>query len=92
MAQIVDVNIPMDEAVKEQLEAILEELGMSMATGLNVFARAVIRHGGFPFEISQAYKNPYNLERIEHSRKQSLNRNVILKTAEELGLDNDEEA
>jgi len=80
----------MDEAIKEQFEAILCDLGMNMSTGINVLARAVIRHGGFPFEISQAYKNPHNLERIEHSLQQSANGHVISKTAEDLGLDDED--
>jgi len=32
----------------------MDDLGMNLTTGLNVLAKAVIRHGGFPFELSQA--------------------------------------
>lgn len=89
MAVSSKVTFHMDDTVKEQFEAVLNDLGMNIATGFNVLARAVIRHGGFPFEINQGYMNPYNLERIEHSRQQSLNRDVIIKTAEELGIDDE---
>jgi len=89
MAVSSKVTFRMDDTVKEQFEAVLNDLGMNLTTGLNVLARAVIRHGGFPFELSQGYTNPYNLERIEHSRQQSAKRNVIVKTSEELGLDDE---
>ena len=89
MATTSKVTFRMDDNVKEEFEAVLNDLGMNITTGINVLARAVIRHGGFPFEISQGYMNPYNLERIEHSRQQSAKRNVIVKTAEELGLDDE---
>jgi len=86
------VTFRMDENIKEQFEAILHDLGMNLTTGFNVFARAVIRHGGFPFEISQvSYRNPYNMERIRHSLQQLDDGNVIVKTAEELGLDDEED-
>jgi DNA-damage-inducible protein J len=91
MATSTKVTFRMDENTKEQFEAVLNDLGMNITTGINVLARAVIRHGGFPFELSQSYKNPYNLERIEHSRKQSAAGNVVVKTEEELGLDNEDE-
>jgi len=84
------VTVRMDEHIKEQLEAILHDIGMNLTTGFNVFARAVIRHGGLPFELNQsAYRNPYNMERIKHSLQQLEDGNVIAKTAEELGLDDD---
>jgi len=89
MAVSSKVTFRMDDAVKEQFETILNDLGMNITTGINVLARAVIRHGGFPFELNQGYMNSYNLERIEHSRQQSARRNVIVKTAEELGLDDE---
>lgn len=81
------VTFRMEDNVKNQFEAVLNDLGMNMTTGINVLARAVIRHGGFPFEISQGYTNPHNLERIQHSRRQAASGNVIAKTDEELGLD-----
>jgi|GEM_PF-5065275 len=89
MAETSKITFRMDDTVKEQFEAVLNDLGMNITTGINVLARAVIRHGGFPFELNQGYTNPYNLERIEHSRQQSANRNIIVKTAEELRLDDE---
>lgn len=36
---------------EEGASAILDELGLSMSTAMNMFLRAVIREGGMPFEM-----------------------------------------
>ena len=79
----------MEKDVKEQFEKVLNELGMNLTTGINVLAKAVIRNGGFPFELNQAYRNSYNMARIAESRNEAANGNLIYKTAEELGLDDE---
>ena len=83
------ITVRMEKEIKDQFESVLNELGMNLTTGFNVLARAVVRHGGFPFELNQAYKNEFNLSRIEHSREQAKNGNIIFKTSEELGLDDE---
>jgi len=45
------VNVRMDEAVKKEAEELLQGLGLSMSTAINLFARAVIREQGLPFEL-----------------------------------------
>lgn len=49
MAQI---NIRIDDNLKEQAEVLFEELGLNMSTAFNVFIRQSIRQGGIPFEIT----------------------------------------
>jgi DNA-damage-inducible protein J len=49
-------NIPattvrIEPEVKREASAILDELGLSMSTAMNMFLRAVIREGGMPFEM-----------------------------------------
>ena len=46
------VTVRMDRALKEQLEATLDNVGMNLTTGINVFARATVRCGGLPFEVA----------------------------------------
>ena len=38
---------------------------------------------------NEAYMNEFNMKRIEHSRRQARNGEVIFKTSEELGLDDE---
>lgn len=64
MAQT-NVNIRLDEDVKQQFNAVCEELGMSMSTAFNIFAKAVVRKDGFPFDLSLERPNAETLAAIE---------------------------
>lgn len=61
MAQT-NINIRIDEKLKKQFEAICSELGFNMSTAFNVFARAMVRKKGMPFELTI---NEYNEETIQ---------------------------
>ena len=51
MATVPTTTIRIDPDVKEQANEVFEELGLSMSAAVNIFLRAVIRHGGMPFDI-----------------------------------------
>ena len=94
MAADTKLTIRMNEATKKECETILNNLGMNMTTGINIFAKAVIRHKGIPFELKQEepdpFFSPYNQRYLKESFEEAERGNVIKKTAEELGLDNEE--
>ena len=46
------VTIRMDENLKKQAEALFDDMGMNMTTAFTVFAKAVVRQGKIPFEVS----------------------------------------
>ena len=46
------VNIRIDDSLKEKADSLFEELGINMTTAFNMFVRQVIRQGGIPFEIT----------------------------------------
>ena len=45
------VTIRMDENLKKQAEILFEEMGLNMTTAITIFAKAVVREHGIPFEI-----------------------------------------
>lgn len=49
-------TIRIEPEVKREASAILDELGLSMSTAMNMFLRAVIREGGMPFEMKVAHR------------------------------------
>lgn len=59
------VKVPMDQADEMMFNEICKQLGMSMSTAFNIFAKAVIRQGGFPFELNLERPNAETLEAIE---------------------------
>ena len=46
------VNIRMDDDIKEKADALFAEMGMNMTTAFNIFAREVIRKRAIPFMLS----------------------------------------
>lgn len=44
-------SIRVDSDIKEQCEALYSELGLDLATAINVFLRQSIQAGGFPFDV-----------------------------------------
>lgn len=54
MASSPVTNIRIDPDLKEQANAVFEELGLTLSTAVNVFLRAVVREGGMPFDVKLA--------------------------------------
>lgn len=52
MAQTTNVNIRMDAELKRQFEHFCADVGMTMTTAFNVFAKKAVRENRIPFEIS----------------------------------------
>lgn len=46
------LNIRMEKNVKDELELVCEELGISMSAAINMFAKKMIREKRIPFEVS----------------------------------------
>lgn len=84
MAQTL-VNVRMDEDVKKEMENTCKELGITMSTAFNIFARKMSREKRIPFEVSvDPFYSEENMKAIKQSVKQLNERKVIKKTIEEL--------
>ncbi len=59
------LTIRMDKEVKRQAQHIFSELGMDMATAINVFLRQAIYYNGFPFDVRLETPNAITLAAIE---------------------------
>lgn len=84
MAQI---NIRIDDNLKEQAEILFEELGLNMSTAFNVFIRQSIRQGGIPFEITtqvDPFFSESNIKVLQESIKEASESKFISKSLEEL--------
>jgi addiction module RelB/DinJ family antitoxin len=44
----------MDDALREQTELILSELGLNISSAVNIFARQIVRSRGIPFPLTLA--------------------------------------
>lgn len=46
-----NLNVRVDEDLKEQADCLFSELGMSMSTAINMFLRSAVRSSGFPCDL-----------------------------------------
>lgn len=61
------VQVRIDETIKSQAVAVLNNLGMDTSTAINVFFRQVIAENGLPFKPTQAKFNDETLAAIKES-------------------------
>ncbi len=84
MAQTL-INFRIDETTKKQLEQVCNELGITMSTAFNIFAKKVIREKRIPFDVSiDPFYSESNMKALEESIKQLEAGKVVVKTIEEL--------
>ena len=46
------ISFRMDEKLKKQTEETLEEIGLTMSSAITMFAKAVVRTGTIPFDLT----------------------------------------
>ena len=68
MAQA-NVNIRMDEATKIAFDRFCEEIGLSVSSAFNIFAKTVVREQRIPFELTTEVPNAETKRAIENVRK-----------------------
>ena len=59
MAQT-NINIRMDENLKQQFDWLCSELGLNMTTAINIFAKTMVRQQKIPFEVALDVPNAVN--------------------------------
>lgn len=68
MAQI---SLRVDDELKRDAEKILNDIGLSMSTAINIFLKTVVRENRIPFELSAdpfySKENMKELERRVHA-------------------------
>ncbi len=61
----VNVNFRMDKELKQEMERICEDMGMSMTTAFTIFAKRVTREHKIPFEVkSDPFYNESNMQHL----------------------------
>lgn len=64
-----NINIRMDSDLKKQFEAFCSDMGMTMTTAFNIFAKKAVREYRIPFEIGAETPNSVTKQAIEDARK-----------------------
>ena len=64
-----NINIRMDADLKRQFEAFCADMGMTMTTAFNIFARKAVREYRIPFEIGGHAPNAETVEAIQEVKQ-----------------------
>ena len=62
----VNLNIRMEKNLKEQLDELCKELGLTTSTAINIFAKAMVRKQALPFKLSLNTENKKTLKAIQN--------------------------
>ncbi|MCD8371538.1 MAG: type II toxin-antitoxin system RelB/DinJ family antitoxin [Clostridiales bacterium] len=68
-----NINIRMDADLKRQFEAFCTDMGMTMTTAFNIFARKTVREYRIPFEIGGDVPNAETVEAIREVKQMKAN-------------------
>ncbi|MBQ7884303.1 MAG: type II toxin-antitoxin system RelB/DinJ family antitoxin [Phascolarctobacterium sp.] len=72
MAQA-NVNIRMDAELKNNLDQLCNELGMTISTAVTIFAKVMVRRGGIPFDVRIDVPNKETLEAFQEIEEMKKN-------------------
>lgn len=64
-----NVNVRIDQNLKEEAEEIFSKLGITASTAINLFYKQVIRENGIPFELKLDVPNRKTVKAIKESEK-----------------------
>ena len=91
MAQT-NLTIRIDEQIKQDIETLFDQLGLSISGAINIFFRQALREQAIPFSIRaktaeekyNEYFNPHNMKRLKESIEQAERGEIITFTMAEL--------
>lgn len=81
------ISFEMDDDLKQQLETVLERIGLDMETAVTIFAKAVVRENGIPFALkADPFYSASNQTRLHKAIEEyeTGRAKLIPKTLEEL--------
>ncbi len=59
------ISIRIDHGMKTEFTHVCEEIGLSPSQAIKLFAKAVINHGGIPFELKTKQPNKLTAQAIQ---------------------------
>lgn len=64
----VSTNIKIDPILKQESQALFENLGLNLSTAVNMFLRQAVREQAIPFRVGNPLPNMETLKAIEDAR------------------------
>ncbi len=67
MAKTTNIYVRLEPGLKEQAEAVLEQLGIPVSNAVNIFLKQVVMQRGIPFEIKLPATKPKAISGLTES-------------------------
>lgn len=61
MAKTTSINIRLEPGLKEEAEAILDQLGIPVSNAINIFLKQVVMRKGLPFDVKLPIEKPIGM-------------------------------
>ena len=71
-----NINIRMDSDLKKQFEAFCSDMGMTITTAFNIFAKKAVREYRIPFEIGGEAPNAETAEAINEVKRMKADKTI----------------
>lgn len=62
-----NLNLRLDSDIKEQVENILNDMGLNFTTAVNIYFKQILRTGEIPFKIKVDIPNSETVKAIEEA-------------------------
>ena len=83
-----NVNIRMEQPLKEEAENLFHELGLNMTTAITMFIRQAVSLREIPFKVKAKNEDPFysesNMRALSESIDQLERGEVVVKSADEI--------
>jgi DNA-damage-inducible protein J len=65
----INLNLRVDSDVKSKVETVLNEMGLSFTTAVNIYFKQILRTGEIPFKIKVDLPNDETLKAMEETER-----------------------
>ena len=75
------INIRVDDSLKENVETILEDMGLNMTTAITIYLKEIVRSKQIPFTIVSSINNiEENVSSKEETVDETYNKIIVVFT------------
>lgn len=67
MAKTTNLYVRLEPGLKEQAEAVLEQLGMPVSNAVNIFLKQVVMQRGIPFDVKLPAGKPVEMASLSEA-------------------------
>lgn len=67
------INIAVDERTKQEVEILLDEMGLNMTTAINIYLKRILMEQGIPFDLSVKVPNATTMAAMDEYEQMKKN-------------------